>query len=171
MPRRPKMVHQELSMPNGSRSKGTFKPPWTQVVGGDENGKLIYIPNELFHTKRKHRKRDKWVRLWFFKDRRKTQIPKKQVSSDLEITSKLEYQIGTFYKISQLSSDDYYFDYYYKLKEGLPPDIFKKNNRFKTPLSDATRKNRVPRGCKYIGKPLEKTYEIDENGKYVVRFE
>lgn len=151
-------------------NKETFKPPWTKVVASDKDGKLIYIPNELFHTKRKHRKKDKWVRLWFFKDRRRIPISKDDISSDTEITSKLEYQTGTFYKISQLSADDYYFDYYYKLKTGLPADIFKKNNRYKTPLADATRNDRNRRQGK-ADSTIEKVYESNENGQYIVRFE
>ena len=143
------------------------KPPWVKVVSSDEEGKLVYIPNELFVPKRKHRKKDKWVRLWFYKDRRKMSVSKKNLGVDIEITSKLEYQTDTFYKISQLSADDYYFDYFYKLKTGLPTDIFKKNNRFKTPISDARKKSKLS----WKDPPAEKAYPLNDKGEYVVTFD
>jgi hypothetical protein len=142
-------------------------PPWTEIVASVDGGKLVYIPDELFKVPRRHRKDDKWVRLWFYKDRHKKSLQARKIKNDFDITSKLEYQNGTFYKISQLSDDDSYFDYFYKLKSGLPKDIFKKNNRFKTPLANA----RCRKTRERWKEPGERVYNVNEKGNHVVKFE
>lgn len=147
---------------------GEFDNPLFCEKADIEGGKIVYIPNELFNQKRKHRKKEKWVRLWFYKNRRKSEVDPDKLKIDIDITSKLEYQKGTFYKISQLSEDDLYFDYFYKLKCGLPKDIFKKNNRYKTPIVDA----RVPpRTKRLVGCNEHVNRVIGKGGGFLVTFE
>jgi hypothetical protein len=137
-------------------------------------GKNVYIPNELFNQSHIHRKKEQWVRLWFYKNRKKYEVKPNEIQMDYDITSKLEYQKGTFYKISQLSHDDNYFDYYYKLKTGLPKDIFKKNNRYKTPISSSrinprTKSKKPVSYCEKMSETVN--CKINTDGSFVVMFE
>ena len=95
--------------------------------------------------------------MWFYKNRKKTRVFKKDVKDDLIITSKLEYQKGIFYKMSQLSAEDDCFDYFYKLKEDGLNNIVKKNQRYKIRQSKAW-KNNTPE------------YEVDDDGNFIVSF-
>ena len=86
-------------------------------------GKKEYIiSKKLLKKKRKHRNPKNWVTLWFYKDRLRTKISGK-IACDSMITSKLEYQKNTFYKMSAMSLEDPTFDYFFCLK----PDIKEKN--------------------------------------------
>ena len=130
------------------------------------DGKMVFIPREYFEKHRSHRNKDKWIRLWFYKDRQRLPVTKSQVKYDYDVTSKLEYHLGTFYKLSQLSAEDDTFDYYFKLKSGLPKDVFKKNNRYKSPSS-----MRRTQANRWKENPVPKTFVVNNEGKFLVSFE
>tara|TARA_R110000744_G_scaffold334007_1_gene439408 strand:- start:329 stop:745 length:417 start_codon:yes stop_codon:yes gene_type:complete len=131
------------------------------------NGKEYIIPNEIFDKKikQKHRKKNKWCNLYFFKNRKKNVITdKNQVKDDLVITSALQYQRDTFYKMSSISQEDDTFDYYYKLKYNTSTDIVKHKSRCKKSLKKTKHK------WQDYKKPLSE-YEMSADGRFVVRFD
>ena len=131
------------------------------------NGIQYLIPKNIFDKKSKqeHRKKQKWCNLYFFKNRKKkTIIDPDQVKDDLVITSALQYQRDTFYKMSSISQEDDTFDYYYKLKPNANTDIVKHKSRSKKPL-----KKSKPRWQDYK-KPLSE-YERSDDGFFIVRFD
>ena len=96
-----------------------------------------YVPSSVTDKEHEHRDKEDWVRLWFYKDRKKIEIGKDRLSCDRSITSKLEYKKGVFYKMTQLSGDDDTFDYYFILKDRVTKkDIVKKNSRYKKSIKD-----------------------------------
>ena len=124
-------------------------------------GKKYILPQEVLDKDHIHRNKKRWISMWFYKNRKKTRVYKKDVKDDLIITSKLEYQKGIFYKMSQLSAEDDCFDYFYRLKEDCPKNIVKKNQRYKfnyKKKQNNTWKKNVP------------DYTIDKDGKFVVSF-
>lgn len=125
-------------------------------------GKEYYIPCEINTEKHKHREKDKWTTLYFYKDRKKTSVKKNQIKNDLVITSALEYQKDIFYKMSQLSAEDDCFDYFFRLKENIPSEIIKKNSRYKI-------NKRPSNAWKHI-KRDPNSYEKSDDGKFIVRF-
>jgi len=127
------------------------------------NGKEFLIPDKILQIKKKqkHRVKQQWCNLYFFKKRMKKKVDPINVKEDLVITSALQYQRNTFYKMSAISREDDTFDYYYKLKEDAPIDIVKKKNR------PAKKVNSNWRNYK---KPLNE-YERSNDGKFVVRFD
>ena len=115
----------------------------------------------------KHRLPDEWVSLWFYKNRKKTEIENENLKSDKEITSKLEYNINTFYKMTALSEDDDFFDYYYRLKPKVDKgNIMKKNNRYTK--GGKKKKKSVKNNVEEYGKNIP--HEWTDDGKIIVRF-
>ena len=106
------------------------------------NGTEYVIPKDILERKmkHKHRKKDKWCNLYFFKNRTKTPVREEDVKDDLE---------------------DDTFDYFYKLKTTAPKNIVKKKSRF-----GVKKRNN---SWKHYKKPLT-DYEISSDGKFVVRF-
>ena len=91
-----------------------------------------YVPSSVTDKEHEHRDKEDWVRLWFYKDRKKIEIGKDRLSCDCSITSKLEYKKGVFYKMTQLSAEDNVFDFYFILKDNMnKKDVVKKNSRYK----------------------------------------
>lgn len=123
-------------------------------------GKRYALPHVPMDKDHKHRNKKNWVSMWFYKNRKKTRVLKSDVKEDLIITSKLEYQKGIFYKMSQLSAEDESFDYFYKLKEGGLNNIVKKNQRYKVGIN---RKN--------AWRDTKPNYETDKAGNFIVSFE
>jgi len=97
------------------------------------NGENYIVPAKINKKQHIHRRPDNWVSLWFYKNRKKTRVLEPlDVVSDKVITSKLQYQKDIFYKMSQMSEEDEFFDYYFKLKHKIQKkNIVKKNNRYK----------------------------------------
>tara|TARA_R110000803_G_scaffold101544_4_gene169480 strand:- start:267 stop:671 length:405 start_codon:yes stop_codon:yes gene_type:complete len=122
-------------------------------------GNSFLLPDDVITKTHKHRKKDKWVSMWFYKDHKKNRVFKKDIKDDFIITSKLEYQKGIFYKMSQLSAEDDCFDYYYKLKDGVSKNIVKKNQRYK-----------VCNAKRNAWKDQKPSPERTEEGSYVVSF-
>ena len=129
------------------------------------NGKKYIVPSDINERKHKHRDKKNWVSLWFYRERKKTSVKKKNIKPDFVITSKLEYQKDVFYKMTQLSLADDSFDYYYKLKENSTKNIVKKNSRYKNPKN----KKKRPSWKDYKS---NKPYKIcEETGKFILTFE
>lgn len=126
------------------------------------NKEKYLIPRDLNINPHKHRKKKNWVSLWFYKQRRKTSVLPNQISTDRVITSKLEYQKDIFYKMSSMSREDSYFDYYFKLKDNTPKDLVKKNNRYKK----SNPHKKIIKVNEYQSKP----YKRDASGKFIVTF-
>lgn len=139
----------------------------TVIEDEANDGKIVFIGNKYFENVRTHHEPESWINLWFYKDRKKNKVYAQDVKCDYEITSKLEYKADTFYKLSQLSSGDNTFDYYYRLKSGLPTDIFKKNNRYKAPKVGQQIK---PKRNSWKHS-TDKIYDVNTDGKFVVSFE
>jgi hypothetical protein len=131
------------------------------------NGENYEIPDNIKCKPHKHREEHKWISLWFYRQRRKTLVLPDQVKCDKIITSKLEYQKDTFYMMSQMSEEDQYFNYYFRLKDKVKDkNLVKKNGRFKK----INPKNKAKK-IKHLWKDYKaKPHEIDEDGKYIVRF-
>jgi len=125
------------------------------------NGEDYLIPAGLNVSPHKHRDKENWVSLWFYKGRQKQKVHPSEIQADKIITSKLEYQNNIFYKMSSMSKEDSYFDYYFKLKENSPKDLVKKNNRYKK-----LNPKRKYKFNEYKAKP----YKKDPNGKFIVTF-
>jgi len=125
------------------------------------NDQNYLIPEGLNINPHKHRDKTKWVSLWFYKGRRKKAVLPHQVEVDKVITSKLEYQKDIFYKMSSMSKEDCYFDYYFKLKDDIPKDLVKKNNRYK---------KINPKKKKKFDEYISKPYKRDAEGKFIVTF-
>ena len=94
---------------------------------------VLDIGGEKYKTKIKkqtiHRTTEGWSKLYFYRDRKRIEIEKDNIKTDKEITSELDYNKKTFYKISIMSKEDPYFDYYFKLKDNAPSTIIKKSKR------------------------------------------
>ena len=132
------------------------------------NDVRYYIPNYVFEKAHKHRLPDEWITLWFYKKRQRTKIDKEFIKSDKEITSKLEYNRNTFYKMTTLSEDDDHFDYFYRLKPTVKEgNILKKNNRYTK--RGRLRKNALKADVTAYGYGVP--LEVDkETGKSIVHF-
>jgi len=127
------------------------------------------LPKDVIKN-HKHRNKNNWVKMWFFKDRKRTEIEKNYIHVDKEITSKLEYQKNVFYKMSQLSFEDEHFDYFFKLKdECTKKNIIKKNSRFKKVLP-TKKKKALCMHNEY--NYYKKSYTIDPaDGRFIVTFQ
>ena len=127
------------------------------------DGKKYILPHEIVKTTHKHHEPEKWVCMWFYKENHnKTAVFPDEIKSDI-ITSKSEYQRGIFYKMSFVSANDDCFDYFFKLKEGVPKNIVKKNSKYKKSRD----KQKKP---KHTIQSIKEKYPI-VNGKFVVKFE
>ena len=95
---------------------------------------------------------------------------KKEVKEDLVITSKNEYQIGIFYKMSAVSKADDCFDYYFRLKEGVAHNIIKVNKKYKSDTKNYNNKNRNRKKVECPKIDISQ-YERTKDGKFIVVFE
>lgn len=130
------------------------------------NDVKYYIPDGIMEKAHKHRQPDEWATLWFYKNRKRTLINNEKITTDKEITSKLEYNINTFYKMTTLSADDDHFDYYYRLKPTTKVgNILKKNNRYKRRGNSNLKKH-------FKGTPYgsDKPRKWTKDGKIIVTF-
>lgn len=134
------------------------------------NGKKYKCPNEIIENSHKHHTPGKWSTMWFYKNKQKTKIHPEQVKEDLVITSKNEYQLGIFYKMSAVSRADDCFDYYFRLKENVPINIVKINKKYKSDTKNYTNKNRSRKRFECPKIDITK-YERTKDGSFVVVFE
>ena len=132
------------------------------------NDTRYYIPDEVFEKAHKHRLPDEWVTLWFYKNRKRTMIDNDYIKSDKLITSKLEYNKNTFYKMTTLSAEDDHFDYFYRLKPTVAEgNILKKNNRYTK--RGRRRKNSLSADVTEYGYGVPKKFD-EKTGKVIVQF-
>lgn len=122
----------------------------------------VYCPPEIVAKyQHKQQKPRDWVRFYYYKNKKRNIVNAKDIKYDYEVSSTLNYNKDTFYKMTGMSSTDGYFDYYFKLKEHLPNVVVKKSNR-----------NNKTERTKIMSKPTDKKhYDIDENGKFIIKFE
>ena len=132
------------------------------------DGVRYSVPNEIIKKSHKHHKPRKWVNLWFYKNRNKTKIDKKNIKDDLIITSKCEYQKDILYKMSAVSKADDCFDYYFTLKDNVPKNIVKKNNKYKD-YKKSVKKN-DKRKTTWRNLPKTQPERDPATGRFIVRF-
>lgn len=124
------------------------------------NLKIFCPPNIVAKYKHKQQNPKEWVRFYYYKNKKRHIVDADAVSYDYEVSSTLNYNKQTFYKMTTMSTQDGYFDYYFKLKEHLPNVVVKKSNRHNK--SEKTQQ---------ITPPYKKNnYEMTEDGKFIVRF-
>jgi hypothetical protein len=130
------------------------------------NGEDFIIPPNLKLNQHRHREKENWINLWFFKNRKKTKVDSNSIKCDKIITSKLEYQSNIFYKMSQMSREDMHFNYYFRIKDDIDTkNIVKKNSRYKKG-HPAHKFNKKRIKNIYVSPPLK----IDDDGKFIVTF-
>ena len=56
-------------------------------------GKRYVLPKEVKEKEHTHRKKKNWVSMWFYKNRKKTRVFKKDVKNDYIITATRHYRI------------------------------------------------------------------------------
>ena len=138
----------------------------------------IQIKNEKYHVpdelktaiKSKHRNPKTWCKFYWYRDRTKQEVDQNKIKQDKVITSRLDYCRDTFYKISAMSAQDEYFDYFFKLKPHLDKTVVKKNERFKKESFNPQAPFKKRREKSWKDKPYPSNYEYTDDGKVIVRF-
>tara|TARA_R110001592_G_scaffold184578_3_gene428344 strand:+ start:638 stop:1045 length:408 start_codon:yes stop_codon:yes gene_type:complete len=126
-----------------------------------QNLKIFCPENIINKYKHKQQQPKDWVRFYYYKNKRRHEVQPKNIEYDYEVSSTLNYNKNTFYKMTTMSTQDGYFDYYFKLKSHLPNVVVKKCNR-----------HNKSEKCQQIKHPfIKKDYEITNDGKFVVRFD
>ncbi len=95
-----------------------------------------------------------WSRFYYYRNKKRTDVKKSQILTDLQVSSTNLLHRGTFYKMTHLSNDDLFFDYYYKLKDTIGTCVVKKTRRLNKKLA--------------VMKPLP--HERNESGSFVIRW-
>jgi hypothetical protein len=117
---------------------------------------IINIDNNKYNLLKKPNKRvhrtDDWIRLYFYRNRKKTKVECVK-DYDREITSSLDFNKNTLYRITAMSNQDEHFDYFFKVKDNAPKVIVKKNKR----------------GRKRIIYPRQ-PFEEDDKGNVIISF-
>jgi|TARA_B100000519_G_scaffold191932_1_gene192847 hypothetical protein len=114
--------------------------------------KIFCSPEIVAKYNHQQENQNDWTRFYYYKDRRRQVVTNANVDYDYEVSSTLNYNKRTFYKITAMSMKDGYFDYYFKLKSHLPYVVVKKSNR------------------NHRGEELQPLPTTTENGKFVLRF-
>jgi hypothetical protein len=125
------------------------------------NLKIFCPPNIVAKYKHKQQAPKEWTRFYYYKNKKRQIVSNENVDYDYEVSSTLNYNKNTFYKMTTMSSCDGYFDYYFKLKDHLPNVVVKKSNRHNK--TEKTKKMTTP-----FEKP---PYELDKDGKFILRFD
>jgi len=124
-------------------------------------GLKCFCPPEIVQKyNHKHNDAKNWSRFYYYRDKKKTLVTNNNIDYDYEVTSTLSYNKNVFYKMTTMSMDDNFFDYYFKLKSDLPKCIVKKSNRF-----NSKKKRNIN-----IRKFDIDDYET-EDGKFILRFD
>ena len=135
----------------------------------------IQIKNEKYHVpddlktavKSSHRNPKTWCKFYWYRDRTKQEVNEYSIKHDKVITSRLDYCRNTFYKISAMSQQDEYFDYFFKLKDNIDKTIVKKNERFSNPRN-LLNINKKPKSWKDID--YKSNHKCTADGKIIVTF-
>ena len=87
----------------------------------------VFCPKEVVAKyNHKHQKDKEWTRFYYYKDKKRHAIGKENLDYDYEVSSTLAYNKNVFYKMTTMSNQDTFFDYYFKLKNDLPKIVVKK---------------------------------------------
>tara|TARA_R110000744_G_scaffold80657_4_gene158397 strand:- start:1047 stop:1454 length:408 start_codon:yes stop_codon:yes gene_type:complete len=125
------------------------------------NLKIFCPPNIVTKYSHKQAAPKEWIRFYYYKNKKKKLIFPQNIEYDYEVSSTLNYNKNTFYKMTTMSNQDGYFDYYFKLKDNLPNVVIKKSNRHNK--SDKTKS--------FLNKLKVSDYERDKHGKFILRFD
>ena len=121
----------------------------------------VFCPKEVVAKyNHKHQNQKNWTSFYYYKDKKRHAIGKENLDYDYEVSSTLAYNKNVFYKMTTMSNQDTFFDYYFKLKNDLPKIVVKKSNR----------KGKSDRTKNVKESNLPKKYEISEDGKFICRF-
>lgn len=126
-----------------------------------DDHKTFISPELVAKYSHKQTNPKEWVRFYYYKNKKRIVVEPKHIEYDYEVSSTLNYNKQTFYKMTTMSSNDGYFDYYFKLKDHLPSCILKKSNRNNKTERTKCVNNVFPK----------KQYEMSDDGKFIVRFE
>jgi len=122
----------------------------------------VFCPKEVVAKyNHKHQNQKNWTRFYYYKDKKRHIVGKDNLEYDYEVSSTLAYNKNVFYKMTTMSNQDTFFDYYFKLKNDLPKIVVKKSNR--KGKSDRT---------KNVNEKIKKEidYEMSSDGKFICRF-
>jgi len=118
----------------------------------------VYCPKEIVAKyKHKHTKEKDWTRFYYYKEKKCQVVSPENIQYDYEVTSTLAYNKNVFYKMTTMSNQDTFFDYYFKLKDDLPKIVVKKSNRH----SQRTIRKKL----------TTNEYERSPCGKFICRFD
>jgi len=122
----------------------------------------VYCPPEIIQKyNHKHINSKNWTRFYYYKDKKRHAVGKENISYDYEVSSTLSYNKNVFYKMTTMSNQDGFFDYYFKLKNNLPKIVVKKSNR----------KNKSDRTKNVKEVSVKELPEVcPETGKFICRF-
>lgn len=131
-----------------------------------KNLKIYCPPSLITKYSHKHKIPNDWIRFYYYKNKQRKECGPNDIAFDYEVSSTLNYKKNVFYKMTTMSSDDNYFDYFFKLKGDLPKCVVKKCNRY-------GRSEKQKKFVKNIDwkNPPKKPPEISEDGKFVCRFD
>ena len=87
----------------------------------------IYIKPSIVN--KYHNSFGEHTRFYYYRDRIKTFINAENIFYDKEVSSTLSYKKNAFYKMTHLSKEDPFFDFYFTLKHDSPSLVVKKNER------------------------------------------
>ena len=90
------------------------------------------------------------------------QVGNENIEFDYEVSSTLAYNKNVFYKMTTMSNQDGFFDYYFKLKNNLPKLVVKKSNR-------KNQSNRT-KNIKEVGTNPTLPPICPESGKFICHF-
>ena len=122
----------------------------------------IFCPKEVVAKyKHKHTKEKDWTRFFYYKSKRRHFVSPTNIEYDYEVSSTLAYNKNVFYKMTTMSNQDTFFDYYFKLKNELQKIVVKKSNRLGNSQRTSTKT--------LLSKPLHE-YNVSEDGKFICHF-
>ena len=119
----------------------------------------VYCPKYIIQKyKHKHAKDEKWTRFYYYKNKKRVEVPTENIDYDYEVSSTLAYNQNVFYKMTTMSNSDTFFDFYFKLKPSLPDIVIKNSNK----------SNSHKKSYNYNLQKIEREYT--EDGKMLVKF-
>ena len=125
----------------------------------------IYCPaNIITKYSHKHKIPSDWIRFYYYKNKQQQTATMDDIAFDYEVSSTLNYKKNVFYKMTTMSSEDNYFDYFFKLKSDLPKCVVKKSNRY-----GRTNKQKILKKQSWFN-PDKNPPEMSPDGKYICRF-
>ena len=115
-----------------------------------KNLKIYCPPSLITKYSHKHKIPNDWIRFYYYKNKQRKECGPDNIAFD--------------YEVSSMSSDDNYFDYFFKLKADLPKCVVKKCNRY-----GKSEKQKKMKMADWRNPPKNPP-EISDDGKFVCRF-